>query len=119
MNEKYILTFFKKNTDTSTEQTKTKPQETFEIKMNEQMQTFLFNPPINPVEESKWLLAVTFLEAAKSFFIITKENNSFSITILGHCNSKSAEKSFDELNKSLEIRSENDIGLHVNQVKKK
>ena len=31
------------------EQTKTKPQETLEIEINKQRQTFSFNPPINSV----------------------------------------------------------------------
>ena len=33
------------------EQTRTKPQETFEFKMNKQMETFPFNPQINLSEE--------------------------------------------------------------------
>ena len=35
-----LLLFIKKHTDTLVEQTKTKSQETLEIKMNKQMQTF-------------------------------------------------------------------------------
>ena len=53
-----LLLLNKKPTDTLVEQTKTKPQETLEFKMNEEMQTFSFNPPINLVEEGKWLMAV-------------------------------------------------------------
>ena len=41
------------------------------------MQTLSFNPPINLVEEGKWLLAVSSFEATKSVFIITDENKSF------------------------------------------
>ena len=33
------------------------------------MKTLPFNPPINPAEEGKWLLAVTSFEATNSFFI--------------------------------------------------
>ena len=66
------------------EQTKTKPQETLEFKMNRQMQTFSFNPPINLVEEGKWLLGVSSFEFTNSVFNIRDENNSFSITIPGH-----------------------------------
>ena len=40
----------------------------------------------------------------------------FSITTPVHCNSKSARKTFDELNKSIELRSQNDIELQVEQV---
>ena len=42
-----LLLLFKKLTDTLIEQTKTKPQETIEYKMNKQTQTHEFNPPIN------------------------------------------------------------------------
>ena len=48
------------------------------------MQTFSFNPPINSVEEGKWLLAVSSFEATNSVFNITNENNTFSITTPGH-----------------------------------
>ena len=80
------------------EQTKTKPQETLEIKMNKQMQTFSFSP-INLSDEGKWLLAVTSFEATNSVFNTTNENNSFSIITPGHWNSKSTQKTTDELNK--------------------
>ena len=55
-------------------------------------QTFPFNHTINLVEEGKWLLAVSSFESANYVFIITDENNSFSITIPGHCESKYAGK---------------------------
>ena len=48
-----LLLLIKKHTDILIQQTKTKPQETLEFKMNKQMQTFSFNPPINLVEEGK------------------------------------------------------------------
>ena len=54
-----LLLLIKKHTDTLIEQTKTKPKETFEFKMNKQMQNFSFNPPTNLIEEGKWLLAVS------------------------------------------------------------
>ena len=46
-----LLLLIEKHTDTLIEQTKTRPQETLEFKMNKQMQTFYFNPPINLVEQ--------------------------------------------------------------------
>ena len=98
------------------EQTKTRPQETHEFKMNKQMETFPFNPSINLVEEGKWLLGVTSFECTNSVLNITNENNSFSITIPGHWESKSAEKTIDELNKLLELRS---LDLHVKEVRKR
>ena len=79
------------------EQTKTKPQETLEFKMNKQMQTFSFNPPIKLVED-KWILAVSSFECTNSVFSITNENNSLSIIIPGHYQNESAEKTIDELN---------------------
>ena len=114
-----LLHLIKKHTDTLIEQTKTKPQETIEFKMNKQTQTFSFNPPLTLVEEGKCLLGVTSLECANSVFNITSENNSFSVIISGHYQNKSDEKTIDELNKLLELRSENGIKLHVEQVRKK
>ena len=115
MNNKLLL-LIEKHTDTLIDQTKTKPQETLEFKMNKQMQTFSFNPPINLVEEGKWLLGVTSLECTNSLFNITNENNSFSIIIPGHWQTESAEKTFDELNKLLEFKY---LELHVNEVRKR
>ena len=70
-----LLLLIKKHTGTLIEQTKTKPQETLEFKMNKQMQTFSFNPPINLVEEGKWLMAVSLFECTNSVFDIINENN--------------------------------------------
>ena len=111
-----LLLLIKKHTDTLIEQTKTKPQETLEFKMNKQMQTFSFNPPINLVEEGKWLLAVSSFECTNSIFNITNENNSFSIIIPGHYQNKSDEKTIDNLNKLLELKS---LELHVEEVRKR
>ena len=56
------------------------------------MQTFSFSPPINLVEEGKWFLGVTSIECKNSLFKITDENKSFSITLQGHWQTKSDEK---------------------------
>ena len=80
------------------------------------MQTFSFNPPINLVEECKWLMAVSSFECTNSVFNITNENNSFSIIIPGHYQNKSDEKTIDELNRLLELRT---LELHVNEVRKR
>ena len=114
-----LLLLIKKHTDTLIQQIKTKPQETLEFKMNKQKQTFSFNPPINLFEEGKWLLAVSSFECTNSVFNITNENNSFSIIVPGHYETESAEKTINELNKLLELRSQNGIELHVEQVRKK
>ena len=111
-----LLLLIKKHTDTLIEQTKTKPKETLEFKMNKQMQTFSFNPPINLVEEGIWLLAVSSFECANSVFNITNENNSFSIIIPGHYQTEFAEKSINDLNKLLELKS---LELHVQTVRSK
>ena len=55
-------------------------------------------------------------ECTNSVFILTNENNSFSITRPGHWDSKSAEKTVDEVNKLLELRS---FELHVKEVRKR
>ena len=86
-----LLLLIKKHAHTLIEQTKSKPQETLEFKMNKQMQTFLFNAPISLAEEGKWLLAVSSFECTNSVFNITNENTSFSITIPGHYKTKSDE----------------------------
>ena len=118
MNDELLL-LIKKHTDTLIEQTRTKPKETLEFRMNKQRQTFSFNPPINLLEEGKWLLAVSLFECTNSVFNITNENNSFSIIIPGHYETVSAQKTIDELNNLLELRSQNGIELPVEQVRKK
>ena len=55
-------------------------------------------------------------ESTNSVFNITNENNSFSIIIPGHYQTKSAEKTIDELKKLLELSS---LELHVKEVRKR
>ena len=110
-----LLLLIKKQTDTLIEQTKTKPQETLEFKMNKQTQTFSFNPPINLVEEGKWLMAVSVFDCTNSVFNITNESNSFSIIIPDHYQNHSDEKTIDDLNNLLELKS---LELHVEEIKK-
>ena len=98
------------------EQTKTKQQETLEFKMNKQMQTFSFNPPIKLVEEREWLLGKTLFDCTNSILKITDENNSFSINIPDYWENKSAEKTIDELHKILELST---LELHVKEVRKR
>ena len=111
-----LLLLIKKYTDTLIEQTKTKPPETLEFKINKQMQTFSFNPPINSVEEGKWLIAVSSFECTNSVFNTTNENNSFSIIIPGHYQTEFAEETIDKLYKLLELKS---LELHVAEVRKR
>ena len=111
-----LLLLFKKHTDTLIEQTKTKPQETLGIKMNKQNQSFSFNPSINLLEKGKRLLAVSSFKCTNSIFNITNDNNSFSIIIPSHYQNESDEKTIDNLNKLLELKS---LELHVEEVKKR
>ena len=111
-----LLLLIKKHTDILIQQTKTKPQETLEFKMSKQMQTFSFNPPINLVEDGKWLLAESSLECTNSVFNITNKNNSFSIIIPGHYKTEFAEKVIYDLNKLYELKS---LKLHVEEVRKR
>ena len=115
MNNELSL-LIKKHTDTLIQQTKTRPQETLAFKINKQMQTFSFNPPINLIEEGKWLLGVSSFECTISIFNMTNENNSFSIIIPGHYQNKSDEKTINDLNKLLELKS---LELHVEEVRKR
>ena len=105
-----MLLLNKKHTDSLIQQTKTRPKETLEFKMNKQMQSFSFNPPINLFEEGIWLLGVSSFECTNSVFNITNENNSFSITIPGHWENNSTKKTIDQLNQILELKS---LELHV------
>ena len=77
MNDELLL-LIKKHTGTLIEQTKTKPQETLEFKMNKQMQSFPFATQTNLFEGEKWLLGVTSFECTNFVFSITNENNSRS-----------------------------------------
>ena len=89
-----LFFLIKKHTDTLIEQTKTRPQETLGFKTDKQRQTFSFSPPLNLVEEGKWLLRVSSFERTTSVFNITHENNSFSIPIAGHWENKFDEKNY-------------------------
>ena len=52
MNNELLLLFLK-ITEALIEQTRTKLQETLELNLNRQMETFSFNPPINFFQEKK------------------------------------------------------------------
>ena len=114
-----VLLLIKKRTNTPIEQPKTKPKKTLDFNLNKQMEAFPFNPPINLFQKSNWLLAVNSFETTEFSINISKKNNGFSITIQGHSNSESTENSINELNNLSELRSQNDIEVHVEQVRKK
>ena len=66
-----LLFLITKHTDTLIEKTKTKSQETLELKIIKQMEPFLFDPPVNHFEISKWLLAKFSFETNNSTFMQT------------------------------------------------
>ena len=115
MNNEFLL-LTKKHTDTLIEQTKTKPQEILESEMNKQMQIFSFNPPINLIEEGKWLTSVSLFNCTNSVFNITYGNNSFSIIIPGHYKTEFVEKVINYLNELYEFRS---LEFNVEAVRKR
>ena len=75
---------------------------------------------MNLVEEDKWLLAVNSFEATISVFKTTHENNSFSISIPGRWTTNFLEDGIiDKPRNLLKLRSQRDIKLHVEQVRKR
>ena len=62
---------------------------------------------------------MTFCECTNSVSIITKENNSFSVTILGHWSSRGGAETLHKLQQLLQLRSKNDTKLHVEEVSKR
>ena len=85
------------------------------------MENFSFSPPMNLAGGSKWLLTVTNFEATNSVFNITDENKSFSISILGRWRIPiySPGGIIDKLKNLLKHRSQIDIELHLEEVRKK
>ena len=109
----------KKHSDMLIEQTKTERQEKLEYKLNMQMEKFFLSPPVNLVEERKWLLTEISFEASNSVFNITHEKNTFSKTIPGHWSSRGGAETINTLQKLLQLRHQNDIELHVQEVQKR
>ena len=114
-----LLLLIKKHTDTLIEQTKTKPRETLEFEVKKKMEVFSISPSKNLSEEERWLQAVTNSEARNSVFNIFNENNNFSITTPSHWTSGDGEENINKLNKFLELKSENDMEVHVKEVEKR
>ena len=111
-----LLLLIKKLTDTLIEQTKTKPQETLEFKMIRSKQIIAFNPPVNLLEEGKWLLGLSSLDCTNSVFSISDENNSFSIKIPGHWETEFHRKTFAKIDELIQLRS---LELHVKEARKR
>ena len=113
------VTFNIKCTDRMIEQMRNCTQETVELKVNKQMDNFFINPPIHLSEEGKWLSAVTSFEATNSVFNITSGKSSFSISTPGNWNSEDGEELINELNKLLELGSDNNIELDAKEIEKR
>ena len=87
--------------------------------MNTRTKIFSFGPPIKFVEEGKLLLPATFFQATNSGFVIADENNSFAIITPGHWSAQNAEETNNKRNNLLDLRSEKDLDLHINEVNKR
>ena len=76
---------------------------------------------MNLSEEGQCLLGVTSFEATNSLFNITDENNSFSISIPGRWRTPKylEDRIIDKLKNLLKLRSQIDIKLHVEEVRKR
>ena len=87
--------------------------------MNKQMEIFSLNPPIYLSEEGKWILAVFFFEVTNCIFQITDKDNSFSVSISGRRRFLNylEDGNIDKLNNLLNIKSQIDIELHVQEVR--
>ena len=83
------------------------------------MEIFSFSPPTNLYGGKKWLLAVASFEATISVFNRPDENNSFSISTPGHWSCRGGAETIYKLQNLLELRAQNDIELHVKEVKKR
>ena len=62
---------------------------------------------------------MTSSESTNSVFNLTAKNSIFSITTPGYWSSRGVAETFYKLQKLLGLRSENDIELHVKEVRKK
>ena len=82
------------------------------------METFSFSPTINLCEEGKWFLAVTSFEVGNSVFNINHENNAFSMSTQGHWSSRGGAETILKIQKLLELKSQNDFKIHVEEVRK-
>ena len=65
------------------------------------------------------MITVASFETIGSVFNINHENNSFSITLPGYCSSQGGQKAIKKLRELLDLREENDIKQHVDEVRKR
>ena len=94
-----LLLLFEKHRDVLFEETRSCPQETHEYKLNEQMETFAFSPPINLAEKGKRLVAVSSFEATNFVFNITHQNKTLPIWRPGQWTPEGGGEIVDKLKK--------------------
>ena len=87
--------------------------------MNNQKGKFSFKPSISLSDKRKWMLAVTFFEATNSVFRITNKNIFFPITLPSYWSWRGGSETIIKLREFLRLRAQNDIELHVKEVKKR
>ena len=83
------------------------------------METFPFIPPLNLFEEGKKLSAVTIFESTNSVLLLTDGNSAFLLPTPKYWTPKDSEQTINKLIEMLELRSQNDIKLHVKEVVKR
>ena len=62
---------------------------------------------------------MTFFERTNSVFGVTHKNNSFLISTPGYWSSRGGGETIHKLEKKLELSSQNDFELHVEEVRKR
>ena len=107
-----FLFLIKKRSVTLIEQTKTNSQETLEFQLDQQMDTFSFNPAKNLCEEGKRLISVAGFEATNSVSNKTDENNQLLLTTSREWIPKNNGETFNMLKILRELRSQIFIELH-------
>ena len=76
--ESLLLSIAKSNQEI-VENTHSKPQESLEIKMTKQKESFSFDVPLQLNE--KWMMGVTSLEVYNTVYNITEKNNKLQIVL--------------------------------------
>ena len=76
--ESLLLSIAKSNQEI-VENTHSKPQETLELKMNKQKESFSFDVPL--ILNEKWMMGVTSLEVYNTVYNITNSNNKLQIIL--------------------------------------
>ena len=62
---------------------------------------------------------MTIVETTKSVFELTDENNSFSLSTPKHRIPTGCRETNNKLNELLNLRSQNDVELHVKEIEKR